>query len=144
MSQLKIRIKKVNENAIIPKYAFYGDSGFDFYAIENVRIYPNEQALLQTGLVFEIPLGYEMQLRPRSGLALKKCITMTNSPGTIDSTYRGEVGILLFNLGREPFIINKGDKIAQGVIQKVELVEFEEVDELSATERGSGGYGHTG
>lgn len=144
MSQLRVRVKKVSDEAIIPKYAFYGDSGFDFHAIEDVVIPSNEQVLLRTGLIFEIPLGYEMQLRPRSGLALKRCITMTNSPGTIDSTYRGEVGILLFNLGKESFVISKGDKIAQGVIQKVELVVFEEAEELSITDRGSGGYGHTG
>lgn len=105
---------------------------------------PMERALIPTGLKIALPIGYEAQIRPRSGMALKHGITCANTPGTVDCDYRGEVGIILINLGTEPFVINDGDRIAQMVINKYERIEWESVTELSKTERADGGYGHTG
>ncbi|HRZ85410.1 MAG TPA: dUTP diphosphatase [Candidatus Paceibacterota bacterium] len=140
----KIKIKKLDENAVLPFYAKKGDAGVDFSSIKRYLIKPGERCLIETGLAFEIPEGYELQIRPRSGLALKKGISIVNSPGTIDSGYRGELGIILINHGEEDFEINLGDKIAQGVFNKIENAQFEEVYELSKSDRGSGGFGHTG
>lgn len=145
MAQLiDIQIKKLHENAVIPYYNFDGDSGFDLHSVQHHYIYPNQQALVKTGLAMAIPQGFEMQIRPRSGLALNQQITLTNSPGTIDSVYRGEIGVIIYNLGQYPFVVESGDRIAQGVIQPVYHAIFHEADALDETERSSGGYGHTG
>lgn len=111
---------------------------------EPITLRPLERRLIPTGLFMALPVGYEAQVRPRSGLALKHGITVLNSPGTIDADYRGEIGVLLINLSNEDFVINKGERIAQMVIARHEQVDFQIVDELDETERGAGGYGHTG
>jgi dUTP pyrophosphatase len=130
----------------LPAPASAGSSGFDLRAaIDGERILrPGERLLVPTGLALEIPAGWEGQVRPRSGLALRHGIGMVNSPGTIDSDYRGEVGVLLINLGSEPFTLRRGDRIAQLVIARVESVEWEEVQELGGSDRGEGGFGSTG
>ncbi len=142
---MKVMIKKLKETAIIPEYHSKSASGADIYACleKEIVIQPLEIALIPTGIAIEIPSGYEVQIRPRSGLATKGII-LPNSPGTIDSDYRGEIKVILMNLGKEPFIIHPHDRIAQMVLAKYEKIEFEEVEELSATERGSGGFGSTG
>ena len=145
--KLTVKIKRLHPDAIIPRYATAGSSGFDLHTIDEGVLLPGERALLRTGLAFEIPPGYEMQIRPRSGLAFKHGISVVNSPGTIDSDYRGDVGVILINHGHHPFRIEKGDRIAQAVIQRVPDVELIEVDadeSLSETERGEGGFGSTG
>ena len=141
---MQLKVKKLHENAIIPQYAREGDAGMDLYSIEDYSLQPGERKLFKTGLGMEIPLGYELQLRPRSGLAFKNGISIVNSPGTIDSGYRGDIGIILINHGNEIFDIKIGDRIAQGVLNKFETAEFFEVDELSESSRGSGGFGHSG
>ncbi len=141
---MKIKIKKCHKDAIIPQYQSSGAAGFDLCALESVVLKARSRAAIKTGLAFEIPQGYEMQVRPRSGLALKNAISVLNTPGTIDSDYRGEVMVILINHSDEDFSINQGDRIAQGVVQKVEQVEFEEVEILSETKRGEGGFGSSG
>lgn len=155
---VKIINKSTNE---IPQYATPDSAGVDVcaYCIDDkfmghaadwdeksqcVRIFSGGRALIHTGLYLEIPKGYECQVRPRSGLALKQGITVLNTPGTIDADYRGEVGIILVNLSNECFEVKTGDRIAQLVFNKVEHVEFEVTDQLEETERGEGGFGHTG
>ena len=130
----------------LPAYATLGSSGMDIRAFieNNVTLQPLQRALIPTGLFIELPVGYEAQIRPRSGLAIKHGITCLNSPGTIDADYRGEIKVILINLSNESVTINNGDRIAQMVIQKVEQVELIEVQELNTTERGAGGFGHTG
>lgn len=142
---MNIKIKKVVEDAIIPKYQTSGSAGFDFHAVKDVTVFPKETRLISTGLAFEIPEGYELQVRPRSGMSLKTKIRIGNAPGTIDSDYRGLVSIIVDNIsshGSLPYEIKKGDRIAQGVICKVNQAVFIE-DELSETERGEGGFGST-
>lgn len=116
----------------------------DLVSVESLTLQPMERGLVATGFAIEIPEGYEAQVRPRSGWALKQGITLPNSPGTIDSDYRGEIKVIIQNLGSEPFEIQKGDRIAQMVIAPVLQVQFEEVDQLSETSRGEGGFGSTG
>ena len=130
----------------MPEYQTEFSAGADICAdIENsIRIIPMERVLIPTGLRIELPDGYEAQIRPRSGLALKHGITVLNSPGTIDSDYRGEIKVLLINLGQEDFQLNPGDRIAQMIVSNVARAEWELQNELSETVRGSGGYGHTG
>ncbi len=140
----KMKIKKINDDAVIPEYQTEGSAGFDFHSTEDVIIDRNCTVLVKTGLAVEVPEGYEMQIRPRSGLALDKQLTVLNSPGTVDSDYRGEVGIILHNAGNRAQQIEIGDRIAQGIISPVEQVKFEEVDELTETERAEGGFGSTG
>jgi len=142
----KIQIKKLSTTVSIPKYETPGSSGMDIAAhIENnIIISPGENALVPTGFSISIPIGYEVQIRPRSGLAFKKNITVLNTPGTIDADYRGEIKVILINLGKEKFIIENGDRIAQMIICPVVQLDLEEVKELSDTERGSGGFGSTG
>jgi dUTP pyrophosphatase len=139
-----LKIKKLNEKAIIPAYQSEEAAGFDLHSIEDIVIKVGERKLIGTGLAFEIEKGFEVQIRPRSGLAFKHGITVLNSPGTIDSDYRGEIKVLLVNLGEEDFEIKKGERIAQAVIAPVVQAEFEEVKELSDTKRGIGGFGSTG
>ena len=141
---MKLKVKKLCNEAILPIYANKGDAGMDLFSISEHLLKPGERCLVSTGLGFEIPEGYEIQIRPRSGLALKKGISLVNTPGTIDAGYRGEVGIIIINHGNEEFEIKKGDKIAQAVINRFEIGEIEEVDLLGETERGSGGFGSTG
>ena len=130
----------------LPAYATPQSAGMDLRAnIEDpITLRPLERRIVSTGLYIALPEGYEAQVRPRSGLALKHGITVLNSPGTIDSDYRGEIGVLLINLSDTPFVINAGERIAQMVVARHEQVELIEVEELDDTERGAGGYGHTG
>jgi dUTP pyrophosphatase len=118
--------------------------GLDLYSVENIEIDPEDTALVKTGIIIELPEETEAQVRPRSGLALKNQITVLNTPGTIDEGYRGEIGVILINHGKEPFNVEEGMKIEQMVIKPVLRVHVEEVDELSETKRGTGGYGSTG
>lgn len=145
MTALQVRIINKSGNPL-PSYATPGSSGMDIRAdlTESLSLKPLERVLVPTGLFIEIPLGYEAQVRPRSGLAVKQGITCLNTPGTIDSDYRGEIKIILINLSGENQIIQTGDRIAQLVIQKVEYAELIEVDSLTITERNSGGFGSTG
>lgn len=142
-----IRIKVINKgHQPLPAYATEQSAGMDLRANigEAVVLHPMERRLIPTGLHIALPPGYEAQVRPRSGLALKHGITVLNSPGTIDADYRGEIGVLLVNMSSEDFVVNDGERIAQMVIARHEQAEFVIVDELDATERGEGGYGHTG
>ncbi|MEM3113357.1 MAG: dUTP diphosphatase [Candidatus Pacearchaeota archaeon] len=138
-----IKLKKLNKDAVIPKYAREGDAGFDLFSTMNYKLKPGERKLIGTGLAFEIPKGYEIQLRPRSGLALKNGISLVNTPGTVDSGYRGEIGLIVINHGNEIFEIKSGDKIAQAVLNKIESAEFVEVPYLNESERGDRGFGHS-
>ena len=142
----KIQIKKLSTSVSTPKYETPGSSGMDIAAhIEKkIIINPGEKALVSTGLLVAIPIGYEIQIRPRSGLAAKKNITVLNTPGTIDADYRGEIKVILINHGKEKFIIENGDRIAQMVVCPVIQAELEGTTELPNTERGSGGFGSTG
>ena len=142
-----LRIKVVNKgHQPLPQYATPQSAGMDLRANleEPVVLHPLERRLIPTGLHIALPAGYEAQVRPRSGLALKKGITVLNSPGTVDADYRGEVGVLLINLSQEDFTVNDGERIAQMIIARHEQGEFESVELLDETERGEGGYGHTG
>lgn len=140
---MDISVKKLTETAIVPSYQTDGAAGFDLHASKTYLIGPRERTLVGTGLAFEIPKGFEMQIRPRSGLALKNGIGVVNSPGTVDSDYRGEVGVILINHGNSNFIVNVGDRIAQGVIASVPQANFKVADNLSETARGEGGFGST-
>lgn len=142
-----MKIKVVNRgHQPLPQYATAQSAGMDLraYLDEPVTLKPLERRLIPTGLHIALPAGYEAQVRPRSGLALKKGITVLNSPGTIDADYRGEIGVVLVNLSAEEFVVNDGERIAQMVIARHEQGELTEVDVLDETERGEGGYGHTG
>ena len=143
---IKIQIKKLSSSVSIPKYETSGSSGMDIAAhIENnIIINPGEKALVSTGFSVAIPKGYEIQIRPRSGLAAKKNITVLNTPGTIDADYRGEIKVILINLGKEKFVVENGERIAQMVVCPVVQANLEEVKELSETKRGSSGFGSTG
>ena len=142
-----IKIKIVNKgNQPLPEYATTQSAGVDLRANidEPVELKPLSRTIIPTGLHIALPEGYEAQIRPRSGLAIKKGITCLNTPGTIDADYRGDVGVILINLSAETFIVNPGERIAQMVINKFEQAKFELVEELDETERGEGGFGHTG
>ena len=141
-----VKVQKINPHAEIPKYMTSGASGCDVCACIEVPLVvkPLERVAISTGLKFEIPAGYEVQVRPRSGLSFKQGLTVVNAPGTIDSDYRGEVKILMVNLGENPVTVAPGDRIAQLVIQKTEQAGWIEVSELSESERGAGGFGSTG
>lgn len=146
--RIRVRVKRLphGEGIELPSYATPHSAGLDLRAAvdEPVVLKPMERALIPTGFIFEIPEGYEGQVRPRSGLAIKKGITVLNSPGTIDSDYRGEVKVILINLGQEEVVIERGERIAQLIIAPVSRVELVEVEEVSATARGEGGFGSTG
>ncbi|MED4586653.1 deoxyuridine 5'-triphosphate nucleotidohydrolase [Brevibacillus choshinensis] len=168
---MPVKIKKLHQDAVLPKYAKELDAGFDLVAVEDVIIGPGESAKVSTGLAIALPLGYELQVRPRSGVSAKTKLRISNAPGTIDAGYRGEVCVLVDNtkprseLPSLPlridgtitttdsrygersygtYLIRKGDHIAQGVLAKVPIAQFEVVDELDETERGTGGFGSTG
>lgn len=142
---MKINIINKSQHTL-PSYETIASAGMDLRAnlTEPIVIEPMDRALIPTGLFMELPIGYEAQVRPRSGLALKKGITCLNSPGTIDADYRGEVGVILANLSKETFVVENGERIAQMVIAKHERAEWVAVEELSTTERGAGGFGSTG
>lgn len=169
---MNVKVKRLNDAAVIPQYAKLGDSGFDLVATEDVIIAPGETALVPTGLAFEIPDGYELQIRPRSGVSLRTKLRVANTPGTVDSSYRGEVKVIIDNIAQldelsyywtfidatiQPidngaqecpygtYLIRAGDRIAQGVIIPAIRVNLEETDgELTESERGEGGFGHSG
>lgn len=142
----KILIKRSSKDVLIPKYETPGSSGMDVsaYIEKNVEIQPGEKALISTGLSVSIPEGYEIQIRPRSGLAAKKGISVLNTPGTIDSDYRGEIKVILVNFSKNKFVVDNGLRIAQIVLCPVIHAKFEEVDQLPDTPRGEGGFGSTG
>ncbi|MFW6047650.1 MAG: dUTP diphosphatase [Candidatus Woesearchaeota archaeon] len=145
VEEIPVKIKRLNQLATIPKYAKEGDAGFDFYSAECKQLRPFETKVFYTGLKIEIPDSYEIQIRPRSGLSLKTSLRVANSPGTIDSGYRGEIGIIMQNTNpSKTLTIDIGDRIAQGVLKRVPKAKFIDVEELSNTERGEGGFGHTG
>lgn len=140
-----VSVKVINKSDNpLPQYQTEGSAGMDVSSNEDITISPGWRQAVGTGLYLEIPKGYEVQVRSRSGLAIKNGVSVLNSPGTIDSDYRGEIGIILINEGTYPFEIKKGDRIAQLVLQPVIQMKFEEVEELSDTERGSGGFGSSG
>ncbi|AMA07998.1 MULTISPECIES: dUTP diphosphatase [Cyanophyceae] len=141
---MHLRLLKLHPNAIIPKYQHDGDSGVDLHAIEPVAIAPHKTALIKTGLAAEIPIGTELQIRPRSGLALKQSVTVLNSPGTIDANYRGEIGVILINHSDTVFEVKAGMRIAQMVMVPVMHLDITVVDKVSDTSRGTGGFGSTG
>ena len=145
MKSIEIKIVNTSSNAL-PEYATSGASGMDIRANLDVpqTLQPLERTLVPTGIFMEIPQGYEVQIRPRSGLAIKQGITCLNTPGTIDADYRGEIKVILINLSQQEQVIQHGDRIAQMVVQKVEQAVWKPVEELEATERNSGGFGHTG
>jgi len=142
-----MQVKIINKSPFpLPQYETTGSAGLDLRAniAEPIRLGPLERNLVPTGLHIELPLGYEAQVRPRSGLAIKKGLGLVNSPGTIDSDYRGEIKIILVNLSNEPQTVDPGERIAQMVIARYEQIQWEEVETLSETERGAGGFGSTG
>jgi dUTP pyrophosphatase len=144
-----LRVKRLegNEDVALPSYETDGASGLDLRAAVDgdLTLHPGEISLVPTGLAISLPPGYEAQIRPRSGLALKHGVGMVNTPGTIDSDYRGEIGLILINWGKSPFVIKRGDRIAQMVVTRVSRAQvLEVVDRLETTERGEGGFGHSG
>jgi dUTP pyrophosphatase len=142
----RVRFQRLRPTALLPRYMSAGAAGLDLAsaADDPITLAPGARAAVPTGLAFEIPPGFEGQVRPRSGLARKHGIGLPNAPGTIDSDYRGEVMVLLVNLGSEPYVVQPGDRVAQLVIAPVTVAELEEVAALSETKRGDGGFGHTG
>jgi dUTP pyrophosphatase len=143
----RMKVKIVNKSAFdLPQYATLQSAGLDLRAniSEPVTLKPLERKLIPTGLFIELPDGYEAQIRPRSGLAIKHGISLVNTPGTIDPDYRGEIGVIVINLSNSDFVLNAGERIAQMVICKFERIEWESVDDLSTSERGGGGFGSTG
>ncbi|MGC9309412.1 MAG: dUTP diphosphatase [Candidatus Nanoarchaeia archaeon] len=160
MENIKMRIKKVKEDAVLPKYEHEGDAGLDLFASgdflepadcggnelsqETYILKPGFRVLVKTVISTAFPIRYELQIRPRRGLALKKGISIVNSPGTVDAGYRGEIGVVLINHGRQDVEIKKGDKIAQAVLNKIAIADIEEVDKLEYSERGENGYGSSG
>jgi dUTP pyrophosphatase len=141
---MKLQIQRVVEDVKVPSYAHPGDAGMDLFAAEEYILKPGERKLVNTGIKIALPVGYEAQLRPKSGLALKHGISIVNTPGTVDAGYRGLVGVIAINHGTEDFKIEKNQKIAQMIINKVETADVEEVKELDDTTRGEGGFGSTG
>ncbi len=141
---IKIAIQKLRPHAVVPAYAHPGDAGVDLFAAEDLTLKPGERALAPTGIAVAIPDSYEGQVRPKSGLALKQGLSIVNTPGTVDSGYRGEVGVILINLGGETVEVRRGQKIAQMVFTKVERATLEVVEKLDETSRGAGGFGSTG
>jgi dUTP pyrophosphatase len=139
-----LKIKKLNPDAIVPSYAHPGDAGLDLFSVEDAEIGAGQVALVKTGISIELPPGTEGQVRPRSGLALKHQLTVLNTPGTIDEGYRGEICLIMMNHGKETFAVAKGMKLAQLLVKPVFRVDVQEVEDLSDTARGAGGFGSTG
>ncbi len=142
---MRVRINRTDPSAFLPEYAHgpQEDAGLDLRALEDALLEPGVARTVRTGIAIELPPGYEAQLRPRSGLALRHMITLPNAPATIDPGYRGEIQVILLNLGREPYLVRRGDRIAQMVVARYEQVEWEE-GELNSTRRGAGGFGSSG
>lgn len=142
---VSIAIKKISANAILPQRMTDHAAGYDLYSAnpENIEIKPGERCLIPTGLAIALPVSYEAQIRPRSGLAIKHGITVLNSPGTIDADYRGEIMVILINLGQESFVVEPNSRIAQMIISKHEMADFNLCEDLSDTQRGTGGFGST-
>ena len=143
MQTIEIKFQKLHPDAQIPSYAHIGDAGADVYAVTEVTVAPQKRAAIPTGLAVDIPIGYEIQVRPKSGLALKHGITVLNSPGTVDAGYRGEIQVIVINLGDEAYTFTKGQKIAQLVLKPVLQANYVE-GELGTSDRGVGGFGSTG
>ncbi|WP_208370346.1 dUTP diphosphatase [Helicobacter pylori] len=141
---MKIKIQKIHPNALTPEYQTEGSSGFDLHAAEEVTIKPHSVGLVKIGICLSLEVGYELQVRTRSGLALNHQVMVLNSPGTVDNDYRGEIKVILANLSDKDFKVQVGDRIAQGVVQKTYKAEFIECERLDETSRGSGGFGSTG
>jgi dUTP pyrophosphatase len=139
-----VNFRRLSSTAKLPTYATPGAAGMDLYADQEQTVLPGDSRLIKTNVAIELPVGYEAQVRPRSGLALKSRVTVLNTPGTIDSDYRGGIGVILHNTGLDAFKVKPGDRIAQLVIARYERIEAIEVGELSGTARGAGGFGHTG
>lgn len=148
MENIKVQIKRLPHGMDLPLPSYMSEhaAGMDMYAAvkEETKILSGEWKLIPTGISIALPEGYEAQVRPRSGLALKQGVSVLNTPGTVDADYRGEVGVILMNHSKQELIIRRGDRIAQMIINKIERIQFEEVQELADTERGAGGFGHTG
>lgn len=146
MNDIKIKVKRVRPEAVLPAYMSENAAGMDLYACppEETTVLPGCRAMIPTGIALAIPPGYEGQVRPRSGLALHRGVTLVNAPGTIDADYRGEIGVIIINHGREPFSVSIGDRIAQLIIAPVPRATLESVEELDLTQRNEGGFGHTG
>lgn len=143
-SQVIVKIKRLISEAKLPRYEHSGDSGVDLVAVTDYTLQPMKWFAIPTGISAEVPAGFELQIRPKSGLALRHGVTVLNTPGTVDAGYRGEIKVILLNLGSEPFHVSKGQKIAQLVVAPVVWGQFEEVDNLTESQRGSGGFGSTG
>lgn len=148
MKNIKVQIKRLAHGMDLPLPSYMSDhaAGMDMYAAVNpeVVIPPGEWKLVPTGISIALPKGYEAQVRPRSGLALKQGVSILNTPGTVDADYRGEVGVIIMNHGKNDLVIKRGDRIAQMIVNKIERIRFEEVPELPDSNRGAGGFGHTG
>ncbi|AFA48226.1 dUTP diphosphatase [Acetobacterium woodii] len=143
-NKIFLKIKKLSDEAVVPKYAHKGDAGMDLFSVEELLLKSGDSELIKTGISIELPENTEAQVRPRSGLALKHGITVLNTPGTIDYEYRGEIGVILINHGKDDYQIQKGDRIAQLVVKPVLVVEIQEVTELSETTRSNSGFGSSG
>ena len=141
---MKLSFKRIHPDAVLPSYAHPGDAGMDVRSVEDLVIPAGGRVLVHTGLVAVIPEGYELQVRSRSGLALKSGVAVLNSPGTVDAGYRGEIGVILANFGDGGFVVKKGDRVAQLVTAPVTVAEISETDSVDATDRGAGGFGSTG
>ena len=141
---MKLSFKRIHPDAVLPSYAHPGDAGMDVRSVEDLVIPAGGRVLVHTGLVAVIPEGYELQVRSRSGLALKSGVAVLNSPGTVDAGYRGEIGVILANFGDGEFAVKKGDRVAQLVVAPVTVAEISETDSVDATDRGAGGFGSTG
>lgn len=140
---MELKIQRIAD-VPVPSYAHHGDAGFDLHAAEETVLNPGERKIVSSGLKIAVPHGYEAQVRPRSGLAVKHGISVVNTPGTVDSGYRGIVGVILINHGNEAYKIEKGTRIAQMVINRIEFADIKDVEELDETARGEGGFGSTG
>lgn len=148
---MNIKVKKVHHNAVIPRFAHPTDTGFDLFTVENIRIHPKQKSIVRTGLIFELPEGWGIQVRNKSGITMKGVPNLLGNNadivvymGTIDQAYRGEVGIMVKNISNKTIAIPTGTKLAQGVLERVYQCTFEEVEEVSETDRGEGGFGSTG
>lgn len=141
---MEIFIKKIHPDAIVPDYAHEGDAGFDLHVVEETLVAPGGVSILSTGLAVALPPGHELQIRLRSGAALRTPLIIPNAPATVDAGYRGELGIIVRNVGNEPYTVEKGERLAQGVVAQVRRARFREVDTLPPSERGEKGYGSSG
>lgn len=142
--KIKVEVVKLDPRAVLPEFGTDDSAGADIRIIEDYKVKAGETKLLKTGLSIKVPKGYELEIRPRSGMSLRTKIRLSNSPGTIDSDYRGEIGIIVDNIGTMDFAFEKGQRVAQGILKEVPKVEYVEVDSLDDTSRGSGGFGSTG